>query len=205
MPDDPIPELPEATRRALGALDDVSTSGAPSTDHLEEAIIAKLRARGLLRSTVPSPSAQRRSPLWGAIAAMLLLAVGISLGRASVPGPGPAPTHVLLLRGGARVGSEPASDSTTRVIYSEWARREGQTGAVVGGEELALRGTRFAQRVSGLDSMEVGLAGGGPDDADVVGYFLLRAASRAEALQIARRCPHLQFGGSVELREITAP
>ena len=134
------------------------------------------------------------------VAAGLLLSVGVSLGRASVPVPPPAATHVLLLRGGARVGAQPVDDSTTRAIYSAWARREGLSGAVVGGEELAARGTRVKQRPSGPDASEVGTAGLAEDD--VVGYFLVRAASRAEAIRIALRCPHLQFGGVVELREI---
>jgi len=36
---------------------------------------------------------------------------------------------------------------------------------------------------------------------DIVGgYYLIQAATGAEALAIAQRCPHLANGGSVELR-----
>ena len=38
----------------------------------------------------------------------------------------------------------------------------------------------------------------------VGGYFQIRAASYEEAVEIAEGCPHLEFGGSIEIREIDA-
>ena len=37
---------------------------------------------------------------------------------------------------------------------------------------------------------------------EISGYFLIDAESREEALAIARKCPHLQFGGRIEVRRI---
>jgi hypothetical protein len=40
-------------------------------------------------------------------------------------------------------------------------------------------------------------------DAGVLtGLFIIRAASEAEALAIARTCPHLRYGGRVDVRPI---
>jgi len=36
----------------------------------------------------------------------------------------------------------------------------------------------------------------------VGGYFIIRAADYAEATEISKTCPHLKFGGRIELREI---
>jgi hypothetical protein len=34
------------------------------------------------------------------------------------------------------------------------------------------------------------------------GYFVISAADYAEAIEISRDCPHLRYGGRIELREI---
>jgi hypothetical protein len=49
------------------------------------------------------------------------------------------------------------------------------------------------------------IAAVGTNEADVVGYFLIRATSGEEAVRIARLCPHLNYGGTVEVRAIVAP
>ena len=36
----------------------------------------------------------------------------------------------------------------------------------------------------------------------ISGYFLIDAGSREEALVIARRCPHLRYGGRIEVRRV---
>ena len=36
----------------------------------------------------------------------------------------------------------------------------------------------------------------------VGGYFLVRAASYDEAVEIARDCPHLKYGGRIEVRQV---
>jgi hypothetical protein len=38
----------------------------------------------------------------------------------------------------------------------------------------------------------------------LAGYFIIGAASLEEARSIARDCPHLKYGGSVEIRRIEA-
>ena len=38
----------------------------------------------------------------------------------------------------------------------------------------------------------------------VGGYFLIEAVDYDEAVQICRSCPHLKYGGRIELREIDA-
>jgi len=36
----------------------------------------------------------------------------------------------------------------------------------------------------------------------VGGYFLIRASSYDDAVEIARTCPHLKYGGRVEIRQV---
>jgi hypothetical protein len=50
-----------------------------------------------------------------------------------------------------------------------------------------------------------GSAGGAPlppGEARLAGYFLIRAADRRTALEIARSCPHVRYGGRIVVREI---
>jgi hypothetical protein len=54
------------------------------------------------------------------------------------------------------------------------------------------------------------VVGGGPVTAQSVaagrtglaGYFLIRAVDRRTALEIARSCPHVRYGGRIVVREI---
>jgi hypothetical protein len=34
------------------------------------------------------------------------------------------------------------------------------------------------------------------------GYFVIQAADYAEAVRLSTECPHLRYGGRIELREI---
>jgi hypothetical protein len=83
--------------------------------------------------------------------------------------------------------------------YVGWARSVGETGRFVTGEKLADDGTycRFENGV---------LATGGPlaetSRGMLAGYFVIGAASLDEALDVARGCPHLKYGGSVEIRRL---
>jgi hypothetical protein len=41
-----------------------------------------------------------------------------------------------------------------------------------------------------------------PGESRLGGYFLIRAANQRTALEIARSCPHVRYGGRIVLREI---
>ncbi len=41
-----------------------------------------------------------------------------------------------------------------------------------------------------------------PDEQNLSGYFLITASGQDEALEIAANCPHLEYGGTIEIRRI---
>ena len=90
-------------------------------------------------------------------------------------------THVLLVHPLAHDSGDHAPE------YGAWARKS----RLVGGEELSGDGwvldARSAERRRATD---------------VDGYFLIRARDDAEALRIAKTCPHLRHGGTLELRRV---
>jgi hypothetical protein len=79
--------------------------------------------------------------------------------------------------------------------YGRWALELGER--CLGGEELD---PERSELVPGA-----GEPLARPDGARVGGYFLLATRDRAEAYALARTCPHLEQGGSVEIRRIRSP
>lgn len=84
--------------------------------------------------------------------------------------------------------------------YAAWSSRLAAEGKLRGGEKLrdgtgrVMRGTGAEQRVTDgpfSETKEV-----------IGGYFLIEAADYDEAVRIASTCPQLEFGGTVEVREI---
>lgn len=81
--------------------------------------------------------------------------------------------------------------------YKAWSRGLAQAGRMVGGEKLEDAGGHVLRRTAG--DVTVDDRGGGER---IGGYFLIRARDYDEALEIARGCPHLSYGGWIELRRI---
>ena len=84
--------------------------------------------------------------------------------------------------------------------YREWSERMGAAGKLVGGDKLAADAGRVLRmaddRVSVVD---------GPysETKEIVGgYFMIDAADYDDAVDIAGTCPHLSFGGTIELRAV---
>jgi hypothetical protein len=83
--------------------------------------------------------------------------------------------------------------------YSAWARSIGEKGRFVTGEKLADDG-KFCRIENGT------LTAAGPQsDAKrgaLTGYFVVGAQDLDEAMAIAKTCPHLKYGGTVEIRRL---
>ena len=114
----------------------------------------------------------------------------------------PKERYVLLLHGPARTApatpAEAAQDSVAEQAivaeYRAWAVGLRNSGALVLAEKLADDPLTMLT-ASGATQM----ARNTPDE--LGGFFLIQADS-AEAFRIARECPHLKHGGTVQVRRI---
>jgi hypothetical protein len=105
------------------------------------------------------------------------------------------PQFVLFLYQTPASLAEPADRGERVAEYKAWARSVAGAGRLIGGEKLQDRGVLL----SGAEAEERLVES---PDGVLSGYFLIQAGSLAEALQVARGCPHLRHGGRVALRPI---
>lgn len=164
---------------------------------LEDATVAALAGRGLLRRMPPA----RGIPPALAIAASLLLFLGgLALGRlggSSTPPEDGRPRFALFLYEGPEYDHARPEAMERRVQeYVAWASEPRQNGVIEGGEKL-----REDADVT-IDSGGTGEASPGAGESRLAGYFIVRARDRRAAVEIARTCPHVRYGGSIVVREI---
>ena len=168
-------------------------------DRLEpdDEVAARLRA---LPREMPPPSRvaaslaralSRRQPAsaaWRITVAASLLVAAFLAGRfsaASIPAGPEGETFALLLYGGpSGAGDDRAAE------YGAWARELARSGRRVSGERLAEQSA-----VAGIAM---------PDVAPLRGFFIVEAASEAEAIALARRHPHAR-DGTIVVRAIDTP
>lgn len=159
-------------------------------EDLERRIVAAVRAAGGLQA--------RRSlgRVWlAAAAAAIIFVAGVGVGsrwwpaQADEVAPGRA-RYLLLLAGDVT----PAAGGGTRSAeYGAWARAVSATGVFVRGAEL---------------SPTVRLVGAAADTplarelASVGGYFIIEAETEDEAVRLAASCPHVKYGGAVQVRKL---
>ena len=183
-------------------LDALSREIQPS-DALEERVVIALRHEGLIRSGSAEARHGRagRSPLGrAAMAASLLLvsALGFAGGRMMAPEPARGDYMLILRTGATQTATLPQDEELRRFNeYSRWYRAALARGEMVAGEKLR-------------DDASVLLTGGPPGGAQVgrgpastiEGFFLINASSDEEAERIASECPHIRYGGAIEVRKI---
>ena len=166
---------------------------------LENKIVQALKAQGLLRLEESSAAHRWPRAVLLASAAAVCLLFGFFLGtRQTSQGTSrhTQPLFVLLLYGG-EAASEQADEQVRE--YGAWINSLAQADRLASGEKLKESG-RVLQRISGeLQLHQTPL----PQSAGALGgYFIIAAANYEEALKIAQGCPHLKYGGVIELREI---
>jgi hypothetical protein len=123
----------------------------------------------------------------------LLAAAVAGVGLAEERPGSPAKRYLLLLREDGRYEA-PRGDALGKRIeeYRQWSR---STAGVESGDKLAGSGWRLSGREASAFAID-------PKLGFVAGLFVVSASSDAEALRIARTCPHLSHGGEIELRPI---
>ncbi|HUQ14954.1 MAG TPA: hypothetical protein VM094_02780 [Gemmatimonadales bacterium] len=165
---------------------------------LEQATVAALTARGLLRRP-----RRRFDAVLALAASVLLFAGGLALGRfggetAPAPPADGRQRFALFLYEGPEYDQPAPGGMDERVEeYVTWASTERTDGTVEGGEKLK-DGDDVAIEPDGSS----GAVPSPPGEPRLAGYFLIRAADRRTALEIARSCPHVRYGGRIVVREI---
>ena len=179
----------EAPERSLAGL----PRGLAPRPEVEERIVSELRVRGLLRGSKPSASKTRR---WlAAAAALALFAAGIGAARllpARAARPSGPRFALFLLRGDERLPENGPEEAARVAEYRAWARDLAGGGRFVSGEKLGDAAERLGGPPPGASL---------PQD-EIRGYFVISASSLAEALAVARGCPHLRHGGQILVRPI---
>lgn len=160
---------------------------------LKGSVISSLYARGLLRH-----SRQRawRVPL-SIAAALALFAMGWMVGHRPAT-LDPRPAFALVLYEGSDFQRD-QSEAESIAEYGAWAAALRSRGTVVSGEALdravgLLRSTPTGIVIDPRDASS--------DEGVMTGFFIIHAANQAEALEIARTCPHLRHGGRIALRPV---
>jgi len=189
---DPDGELSQAERDAIAAL----RREAPPPRSLEDATVTALERRGLL--VARSHPARRLAWIGAGLAASLLMfGAGLALGRRPPAGlPESGSRYVMLLYEGPAYVPPPRGHEMDRVReYASWARTTRTQGEVLSGEKLT-------DEVGTVVGREAGVSPSGPPTTRLAGFFVIGATDRRAALELARTCPHVHYGGTVVLRAI---
>jgi hypothetical protein len=108
---------------------------------------------------------------------------------------------LLLHRPANTVSGSSPEDLRARIAkYRAWREEMTAAGKIAAGEKVADSGGLWLRKDGGAVQ-----AAEGNGSSDVIsGYFIVQAADSREAQEIAAGCPHLDFGGTIELRPIEA-
>ena len=204
MSDELQDDLSQDEREALRSL-----GRAPRPPQaLEERTVEALRERGLIApgADIRRRSFRRAAPWLLAAAALYILGVGTGWRLAAPAAPAglsspESPEFILLLHQAPdEVASLSEQEHSRRVgEYVAWARRLAETGTLVGGHELGDSGRVLTGSPAALQVA----SGPRPGGAMVVGgYFLIRARDYADAVRTSSDCPHLKYGGEIEIRQV---
>jgi hypothetical protein len=193
-------ELSPEERRAFAELN--KEQMPPS--FLEERIVEKLKAITVIRSGRLGwlPGYQRIGIAF-ALSLMIFVTGAIVGARliAAPPKKSDSPEFMLILRmSSPEMEAKTPEEELQRVKeYSAWARDLERRGLLTGGEKLKDEGRFLSQVKEGAAVAET------PSRATagaIAGYFLMPASDYEQAVTIARTCPHLKHGGTVEIRQI---
>lgn len=110
--------------------------------------------------------------------------------------------YLLLLHERPATPDAMSPEEMQRVIeeYRTWSQSMGQTGKLVGGHKLTDEGGRT---LSGWENEFSVTDGPWAEAKEVIGgLFHINARDYDEAARLSASCPHLKYGGRIELRRI---
>ncbi len=110
-----------------------------------------------------------------------------------------AKDFILLFRGGvSRKDMSPEQMQQIVKQYTEWIDGQRSRGQFLGGKPLEEEG----QVVAGKNGQMVTDGPFMESKEIIVGFVMIRVADRTEAVEIAKGCPILNLGGTVEIRPV---
>ncbi|MBL9095288.1 MAG: transcription initiation protein [Alphaproteobacteria bacterium] len=112
------------------------------------------------------------------------------------------PNYMLFLHEDQRQFDGRSHDEMMRIIkeYGAWAAKMREEKRFVGGEKLTDDAGKVLRNKQGKIVVTDGPYA---ESKEVVGgYFAITAKDYAEACEVAKECPHLKYGGRVEVRAI---
>lgn len=112
------------------------------------------------------------------------------------------PNFMLLLHEAPMDYSQFSAEDIQNVVgeYVAWRHKVASEGKLVGGEKLKDEGGR--QLVMSDGALRV-TDGPYAEAKEVIGgYFTISAADYDEAVEIASGCPHLTYGGRIDLKQV---
>ncbi|HSS20040.1 MAG TPA: hypothetical protein VLL54_08195 [Pyrinomonadaceae bacterium] len=193
-------ELSASEQQALAGL---SREKMPPT-FVEDQVVEHLRAANLIRDSRFAwlPSYQKLAVAFAFSLALFLCGAILGARLRSTANNDPRLAGFMLIVRGAppKFASVSAEDHQQRVNeYTAWAFDLEQRGLLLGGEELKNDAMLLRPRDNDASVSEEHTNAA---EGTATGYFLLPASNYEQALKVARTCPHLKHGGTVELREI---
>jgi hypothetical protein len=112
------------------------------------------------------------------------------------------PNYLLLLHEKPSDFSGLSADAIQAVIaeYVAWSQKIAGKGKLVGGQKLKDEG---GKRLTGYREEFRSTDGPFAEAKEVIGgIFTIDAGSYDEAVEISKDCPHLKYGGWIEVREV---
>lgn len=112
--------------------------------------------------------------------------------------------YMLLLHDNTELWSELSPEEMQKVIerYVAWNRTLTQKGVMAGGKKL----TDEPGKVIRMRASQLKVTDGPYSEGKEVlgGFFIVKAESYDAAVALATDCPHLDYGGAIEVREVDA-
>jgi len=112
------------------------------------------------------------------------------------------PQFMLLLHDSPTASPDLSPAEIERIIqeYTRWRESLEREGRLIGSNKLRDDGGKNLM----MDQGQVRVIDGPYSEGKEVvgGYFIVEARDYEEAVEISRNCPHLSFGGRIELRAV---
>jgi hypothetical protein len=165
---------------------------------LEQLVITRLKESRLLHVTPPYSSRRAHRIALATAAALLIFVTGAVIG-AKWPARtmSNSPQFMLILKKGNESSRPRSSEEVAERVaeYSSWARQLREQGVRVEGEKLK----QDVRELGNTDARDLSAVA---HHNTISGYFLVDAQNYDQAVKIASDCPHLKYGGTIEVRQI---